>query len=656
MKVFLTLVLVLSRLLLCAQQLPAPALYTNARAGYQLTYPGGWQLRRPEESPEAIFSAGSTQGLPTAVVTLSSRLLPASQKALKLTATGGQDSVWRSIRRLPNAQVLSLDQHDAGSYDEVRYDYTYAASGDSVRTHVVGRRLWRYGTEVQLEYRAPVSQDVRYLAQGQRLVGSFAFTEKTLPGGRYAVQGCDDKLYGIAAMRYHNGQWEDDCRTIHEFPNGDFSAAPVIHRRALPFQSYALAKGFDNCLYSVSNAPTDTPQYVYRYDPVTRRGRYTTWRLPAQGPETGWIAGATDAEGYLYFLTGDAGRLVKVNPFDGTVTMLWASDPTQNAPYYRAIGFSGAGTHGNFCIDDTGTLYMVYSTDGSLLKVNLKTGLAAPDLLPLDGLPKRGGYSDVLMENDRHGQRRIYLAGPKAVYLMDVARHQAHVAHRGTYTDLAGCNLFRSEPRPLFPPLPPTTASWRGRVLNADTYQPLPQAQLRLRVGEAEKVVRLSQQGTFAASAIPGQFYTFHAQLDGYLAVDTAWTAAAGPHVQDILLRPLAVGTTQQLANVQFEQGRAVLLASSFPALDKLLGLMKENPRMTIELRGHTDNVGDPDKNVILSEQRAGAVKVYLVEHGIAQSRVTSIGFGGAQPAASNAQEMTRKINRRVEFRVTGMR
>jgi outer membrane protein OmpA-like peptidoglycan-associated protein len=65
--------------------------------------------------------------------------------------------------------------------------------------------------------------------------------------------------------------------------------------------------------------------------------------------------------------------------------------------------------------------------------------------------------------------------------------------------------------------------------------------------------------------------------------------------------------------------------------------------------------VGPPGKNVVLSQQRVQAVKTYLVRHGIAEARITGVGFGGTQPAASNDQEETRKLNRRVEFRVTGV-
>ncbi len=656
MKVFLTLVLAMYAAVLRAQQAPLSAVYTDAHAHYQLTYPRTWQLRKSVAGAEAAFYAPATGRPVPAVATLAVTTLPDAKKDLRLTTNGGLDSVWHRVQRLRNAQVLRIDQRDYGDYDEVRYDYTYAASAAGPgRTHVLGRQVWRGGYEFRTEYRAETSQDGAFLFDGQRLVDSFAFTANALPSRRYADQQCDDKLYGIAATRRVDDQLLDDCRTIHEFSTNDLTARPVVHRRALPFQSYALAKGFDNCLYSVTKAPTDTPEFVYRYNPATRQGRYTTWQLPAQGPENSWISAATDDQGYLYFLTSDADQLVKVSPYDGTVTVLWATDPLRKAPFYPAIGFPGAGTHGNFCLDDAHVLYSVYSTDGALLKIDLNTQRPYPDLMPLDGLPRRGGYSDLLMQNDEAGRRRLYLAGPTAVYKVDLARHRASLVRRGTYTDLAGCNLFRIVPHPAPAPPPPTTTQWRGRVLNAATLQPLPQARLRLGPAGAEKVARLTPQGTFSYSGTAGRAYACHVQLAGYLATDSLWTAAPGPYVRDILLRPLAVGTTLRLDNVQFEQGAAVLLAPSFPALDQLVTLLTANPRMTIELRGHTDNVGPPEKNVVLSEQRVAAVKAYLVGHGVAETRISGTGFGGTQPLASNEQEVTRKLNRRVEFRVTGL-
>jgi outer membrane protein OmpA-like peptidoglycan-associated protein len=653
-KLFLLLVLLGSPVLLRAQPETPTVPYLDALNRAQLRYPAAWVLHRHVGEAEAVFAPG---GPPfPAAATLTVRALPEGRQDRRLTAPGGLDSLWRRLQRLPGLVVLRLSQHDYGAYDEQRYDYTYATG--TGRTHVLGRRFWRSGYEFGLEYRAATSQDARYLADGRLLIDSFGFTNnpEAFPSRRYADQHCDDKMYGIAATRIVGDQVVDDCRSIHEFNANDLTRKPKVHRQVLPFQSYALAKGFDNCLYAVTKAPTDTPEYVFRYDPARREGRYTSWRLPAQGPDVSWISGATDDEGRLYFMTSDAQKLVRVNPADNAVTTLWTTDPLSRAPFYPYIAYEGAGSHGNFCLDDAHTLYSVYSTNGSLFKIDLQTQRPSPQQVVISGLPRRGGYSDLLMQNDPQGQRRLYLAGPRAIYTVDLGRHQTRLVRRGTYTDLAGCNLFRVPPRPVPLPPAPTTATWRGRVLDARTLQPLPYAQLHLGPAGDERLVRLSPTGTFAYTAPVGREGLLRAQLSGYLTADSSWTAQPGPVVRDILLRPFAVGATQQLDNVQFAQGQAVLLPPSFPALDQLVALLQANPRLTIELRGHTDNVGPPEKNVRLSEQRVEAVKAYLVEHGIEAGRIGGLGLGGSQPAASNDQEDTRKLNRRVEFRVTGMR
>lgn len=678
LKVFLLCLLLGCPVALRAQETPPPtAPYADAQAGYRLRYPRTW-LARPEASgTEVTFSADGPRYPAPAVVTLTVQPVSGAAKRPLPTPAAEMDSLWRGIRRLPRSVVAHISPHRYGTYTELRYDYTYApAPPDSGRLHVVGRLLRRDSTTLfRLEYRAPTTQDGRYLAEGRELLESFTLGEaapapppaakadstQTAASPRPAGLRCNNKLYGIAAVRYHRGDWEDDCRSIHEFDFDDLSAPPVVHSRVLPFQSYALAQGFDNCLYAVSKSPTDQPERVYRYNPTTRQGEYTSWLLPAQGPDVVWISAATDADGNIYFLSSDANLLVRITPATGKVAPIWTADPLQKASYYRAIAFAHAGTHGNFCFDDTGTVFMVYSTDGALLRVDLKTRRPAPELMPLDGLPHRGGYSDVLFQNDANGRRQLYLAGPKALYKIDVARRRASRVRQGTYTDLAGCNIFRTPPPPPPPPAPappppaPTTARWQGRVLDARTRQPLPQAQLRQVAGSGERLLRLSPQGIFSIGGIPGATYTVQARLAGYVVADSAFIAAPGAVVRDILLQPLAVGTTLSLAQVQFEQGTATLLPTSAPALNQLVKLLTDNPHLTIELRGHTDNIGPPEKNQVLSEQRVAAVKAYLVAHGLAESRITGLGFGGTQPVASNEKEVTRKLNRRVEFRVTSV-
>ncbi|TYZ06631.1 OmpA family protein [Hymenobacter lutimineralis] len=673
-QVLLTLVLALGWLQLSAQV--AGQTYTDERAGYQLTYPEGWSVFQSESQSPVTFYVGNAPRAAPAVVAL---IIQRPSGAAGLSAAiSPLDSVWKVIRRLPQARVLRLEAA-APNAQEVRYDYTFASPQG--RRHVVGRQLSRGNDWFQIEYRALAAEDQVHLGAGRQLVASLklkparksvaalpATVAPDVPKPAEPVSPCNDKMYGIAALRVHDGLWEDDCRTIHEFSVEDPSEPPIIHRRVLPFQSYALAKGFDNCLYSVTKASSDTPEYIYRYNPATRQGQYTPWLLPAQGPENIWISASTGQHGELYFITSDANLLVKVNPADGAVTVVWDTDPLRQVRYYHEIGFSGAGTHANFCLDEDHTLYQVYSTDGSLIRVDLKTRKAAPERLPLAGLPERGGYSDVLLQYDAEGNRVFYLAGPSALYVVDAAHNQASRVRRGVYTDLAGCNVMRPPAPPpaapvvvVPPPVPPPAeplAYWQGRVLDAATLGPLARVTLQLsnssNVIKADTTLALKPDALFSTVASPSRALALRAERSGYFPLDTTLLLRPGVLVHDVLLRPLTVGSVLRLDKVQFEQGKNALLSSSYADLERLLTLLQANPSLTIELRGHTDNVGDPKKNVLLSEERVQAVKTYLVNHGIAEARITGIGLGGAEPRASNDQEPTRRLNRRVEFRVTG--
>ncbi len=660
MKVLLLLCLVLGTTGMArAQEGPPVTTYTDPLGYYHLNIPYTWALRAAGGTLAFVPVAGGAAG-PTVVLTETA--LPPAQANQTLATQRVQDSVWRNIRRLPRAQTLWLSQREGSRFNELRYEYTYAVPppNSPVRAHVLGRVLRRGGTEYRLEYRSRSDHDAPYVAAAQELLASFVFTDKPFVSRRYDEQTCDNKFYGIAALRTANGQQLDDCRSLDEFTGANLTGTPVVHRSVLPFQSYAITKGFDNALYAVTKAPTNQPEQVFRYDPATHKGNYMPWTLPAQGEDLNWISAATDEAGDLYFITSDANQLVKVSPRTGTVRPVWTTDPLRKAPFFAAInqpGKNGArpGSHANFCLDDSGTMYLVNSSDGSIMKIDLKSRRPYPDLTPLEGLPRRGGYSGLQMQNDAQGRRRLYLAGPHALYIVDMAKRRATRVRAGTYTDLAGCNLFQVPPPADKAPPPPTTTLWQGRVLNADTFEPLPEAQLRLGPAELPTLVFLTSRGNFSFRAKAGDSYSCYAQLPGYAATDSAWTAEPGPVVRDVLLQPLGVGTIHRLSAVQFEQGRPALLPAAGPALDQLVALLKDNPGLKIELRGHTDNVGPPEKNLALSQQRVQTVKNYLVVHGIAPIRITGTGFGGEQPIAPNETEETRRLNRRVEFRVTGL-
>lgn len=105
------------------------------------------------------------------------------------------------------------------------------------------------------------------------------------------------------------------------------------------------------------------------------------------------------------------------------------------------------------------------------------------------------------------------------------------------------------------------------------------------------------------------------------------------------------------LHNVLFDTGKATLLASSTEALAPVGELLKSDPSLTLEIQGHTDNVGVAAANLQLSQERALAVKAHLVKtFGISAARLTTAGFGDTKPVGENTSGAGRAKNRRVEL------
>jgi outer membrane protein OmpA-like peptidoglycan-associated protein len=108
------------------------------------------------------------------------------------------------------------------------------------------------------------------------------------------------------------------------------------------------------------------------------------------------------------------------------------------------------------------------------------------------------------------------------------------------------------------------------------------------------------------------------------------------------------------LNNVFFDTDRSTLKKESEVELEKLCELMKSNPKIRVEIAGHTDNQGSKEHNLTLSRNRAKAVYDYLVAHGIKADRMRYKGYGFDQPVASNDTPEGRALNRRTEFKIVG--
>lgn len=173
--------------------------------------------------------------------------------------------------------------------------------------------------------------------------------------------------------------------------------------------------------------------------------------------------------------------------------------------------------------------------------------------------------------------------------------------------------------------------------------------------------------GKFTLTDIPAGLNVADASAEGYQSNSAVYDVVAGEEVEeqtiyldqakdiDFAGRRLKVGENLILNNIQFDKASADLRPASKAELDKLVALMNDNPRMEIELSGHTSAEGDAAMNTALSQRRVQSCKGYLIQKGVDEGRLNAVGYGPAHPIADNTTEAGREKNRRVEMRVIKM-
>ena len=107
---------------------------------------------------------------------------------------------------------------------------------------------------------------------------------------------------------------------------------------------------------------------------------------------------------------------------------------------------------------------------------------------------------------------------------------------------------------------------------------------------------------------------------------------------------------------ILFDTGRATIKPVSHAILDAVVAVLRDYPKITIRIEGHTDSQGSNSLNQRLSERRAKSVRAYLAGQGIDEERMTFEGFGEDRPIDTNRTRTGRANNRRVEFHITGGR
>lgn len=201
----------------------------------------------------------------------------------------------------------------------------------------------------------------------------------------------------------------------------------------------------------------------------------------------------------------------------------------------------------------------------------------------------------------------------------------------------------------------------KGRVFDNNSKNPISSTFELIDLKTSEVIVSEKSDkvnGEFLVCLPAGRNYALNVSKPGYLFYSETFSLKNASDVDkplnmDIPLSPIKEGQSVTLRNLFFDVDSYSLKDESKAELQKLEQFLKANPKLKIEVAGHTDNTGDKSKNIILSQNRAKAVYDYLLSNGIPADRLSYKGFGDAQPLASNTTEEGKAKNRRTTFMVT---
>jgi OmpA-OmpF porin, OOP family len=206
----------------------------------------------------------------------------------------------------------------------------------------------------------------------------------------------------------------------------------------------------------------------------------------------------------------------------------------------------------------------------------------------------------------------------------------------------------------------------QGKIVNAATKEPITAKISYQSVPYGNKLGFLSGN-SFSFPLFDGEKYSLTVEAPGFAPskylLDPAQANADRKVIKDIELSlpgsveknaetTLSAGKLLRLDNLIFNIGTAKITPDSYPELEKLTQMLKSNPRMVIQLEGHTDIQGNPKLNMKLSQDRVDAIKSYLVTKGSPKGRIKTKAFGSTSPLSKENTEAAHKMNRRVELRI----
>ncbi|MEO0311175.1 MAG: hypothetical protein RIQ89_832 [Bacteroidota bacterium] len=201
----------------------------------------------------------------------------------------------------------------------------------------------------------------------------------------------------------------------------------------------------------------------------------------------------------------------------------------------------------------------------------------------------------------------------------------------------------------------------KGKVMDANTKLPLGAKFELIDIATGKQVVSSfadASTGAYLVSLPAGKTYALNVSLDGYLFHSESFLLDLNgtelmPFYKEVMLHKISVGEKIVLKNIFFDTDKFDVKGTSEAELNKVLVFMVKNKNLKIELSGHTDNTGDKNYNLSLSQKRADAVLKKLIAMGVDGSRIVAKGYGDTKPVAENKTEEGRSQNRRTELMIT---
>lgn len=258
------------------------------------------------------------------------------------------------------------------------------------------------------------------------------------------------------------------------------------------------------------------------------------------------------------------------------------------------------------------------------------------------GEPENLGYPINTIENE--GSLVVSSDGKTAYYASDRSDSRGQL-------DLYSFEL-RTDIRPA------KTLWVKGKVFDSKTGKGLPSSVELADLATKQVISNLQtdETGNYLTTLPVGKDYAFNVNRKGYLFYSEHFMLGSQSpdstyHI-DIPLRPIEANASIVLKNIFFDFNKYDLKPASQIELEEVIRLLKENPQVSIQINGYTDNVGKEADNLLLSENRAKSVVNYLKSKGIDAKRLFFKGYGDEQPVSSNDTEEGRAKNRRTELKI----